>query len=120
MESPIDPIDPEADPEALQEQTHSDPIEIELHREEQEHLPLAIVTTLLPETVLPQDADLHSDATAHLQETIGEQEPHLEPEVHPAEDSLLEETPIGGSGLDHQETIGISLTNGVLDSRKCG
>lgn len=104
MENRIDPIDHEADPEALQEQIRSDPIEIDL-REEQDHLLLAIVTTLVPETVL-LDVDLHSDA--HLLETTGEQDPHLEPEVH-QEDSLLGEMTIGGSGLGRRGMIGMSL-----------
>ena len=107
MENRIDPIDHEADSEALQEQTPSDPIEIDL-REEQDHLLLAIVTTPVPETVLP-DADLHSDA--HLPETTGEQDPHLGPEVR-QEGSLQEEMMIRGSGLGHRGTIGTRLRIG--------
>jgi hypothetical protein len=111
MESPIDP-----DLEAPQEQTHSDPIEIELLREDQDHPLPVIAITQAPETVPLPDADLHSDAIARLPETIGEQEPRLELEVH----QDLEEMTIGENDLGHPETRGMSLVNGVLGSSKHG
>jgi hypothetical protein len=105
MASPIDRIDHAVEPEALQEEIRSDPTETD-HPEDQDHHLLVTVTTRGLETV-PPDVDLHIDAL--LQETIGEQDLHLEPEVH-QEDFLLEEMTTEGSELGHQEMTGISCT----------
>ena len=103
MENRIDRIDPRAEIEALQEQTPTAQVEVDLR---EDPLPPLIATTLAQE-IVPPGAD-YRHTTARLRETIIEQDPHLEQEV-PQGDILHKGTMIGESGLGLREMTGKKL-----------